>query len=97
MIQKTQGGVLLHLFVQPKASKNEIIGPHNNELKIKITSPPVDGQANEAVIRFIAKTLSISKNEVQLIRGESSRHKVLKILGISIETVANSLQFDVKD
>lgn len=87
MIQETQGGVLLHLFVQPKSSKNQIIGQHNNELKIKITSPPVDGEANEAVIKFFSKILKIPKNQVELIKGESSRHKVIKLTGVSVETL----------
>lgn len=85
MIQETQGGVLLHLFVQPKSSKNEIVGPHNDELKVKITSPPVDGQANEAVIKFFSKLLRIPKGQIELIRGETSRHKVIKIHGLSTE------------
>lgn len=84
MIEEMKGGVRLHLFIQPKASKNEIIGPHNGELKIKLTSPPVDGKANAGLIEFLADIFSVPKRRVQLIKGESSRHKTVEIEGVNI-------------
>ena len=85
MIEEIQGGVRLHLFIQPQASKNEIIGPHNGEIKIKITSPPVDGEANAGVIAYLAKIFRVPKRDVTLIRGDTNRHKVIELQGVSLE------------
>lgn len=83
MIEVTKGGVRLHLFIQPKSSKDEIVGPHNGELKIKLTAPPVDGKANEALIKFLSDFLELPKKNLTLIRGDTGRHKVVEISGLS--------------
>jgi uncharacterized protein (TIGR00251 family) len=57
-----------------------------NELRIKVTAPPVDSAANEALIRFVAETLDCPRNRIELVRGNKSRHKTLKLYGISAET-----------
>lgn len=85
MIESIQGGVRLHLFIQPKASKNEVIGPHNGEIKIKLTSPPVDGKANEGLIAFLSDIFDIPKRDITLVKGETNRHKVVEILGADLE------------
>jgi uncharacterized protein (TIGR00251 family) len=82
-------GTLLFLKVIPRASRNEIGEPLGAELKIKVTAPPVDSVANRAVIEFIADHLSLSKSEVQIIRGETSRHKTLLLRGLKIDQAAN--------
>lgn len=69
----------IEVYVQPGASKNEIVGIHNGKLKIKIKAPPRDGEANEGLIEFLAEFLKISKKGIFLIQGESSRNKVLVI------------------
>jgi len=71
--------LLLQLFVQPRASKNEISGIHEGELKLKITSPPVDGAANEACRQFFSKLLKIPKTSVTIVSGETSRHKRIRL------------------
>lgn len=91
MIEITKGGVRLHLFIQPQASKNEVIGEHNGELKIKIKAPPIEGKANTEVIAFMAKLFGVAKREVTLIRGEQSRHKTVEIQGIDRETAQKIL------
>jgi uncharacterized protein (TIGR00251 family) len=83
MIEEISGGVRLHLFIQPKASKNEVIGPHNGEIKIKITSPPVDGEANSGLIAYLAKLFGIPKRDITLAKGETNRHKVVDLIGIT--------------
>ena len=80
-------GVLLSVKLQPRASKNEIGEALGNELKIKVTAPPVDAAANEALIRLLAGQLDCAKNQILLLRGQTSRHKTLKILGVSAEAV----------
>jgi uncharacterized protein len=84
-------GVTLSVKVQPRASANEIGEPLGSELRIKVTAPPVDSAANDAVIRLLAETLDCSRNRIELVRGQTSRHKVFKLYGISAETVLAKL------
>lgn len=83
MIESITGGVRVHLFIQPKSSKNEVVGPHNGEIKIKITAPPIDGRANEGLIEFLSDYFDIPKRNVLLVKGDTGRHKTVDLLGIS--------------
>ena len=74
-IQKHARGIVLHVFVQPRASKDMIVGPHEDRIKIKVAAPPVDGQANKRCIRFLAKCLSVPRSSLQIISGQNSRNK----------------------
>jgi len=74
--------ITLQIRIQPRASKNEIIWMENGGLKIKLTSPPVDGAANEALIRFLADTLSVARSQVEIVRGKTSRNKIIRISGV---------------
>ena len=85
-------GVLLSVKVQPRASANEIGQPMGNELRIKVTAPPVDSAANEALIRVVAEHFDCPRNRVELVRGQTSRHKVLKLHGMSMETVLEKMR-----
>lgn len=78
---------MLAVKLQPRASANEIGGPLGNELRIKVTAPPVDAAANEALIRLLADALDCPRSRVELVRGHTSRHKVIKLHGISVEAV----------
>jgi uncharacterized protein (TIGR00251 family) len=84
-------GVLLAVKVQPRASKNEIGGALGEELRIKVTAPPVDAAANEALVRLVAERLDCPRGRVELIRGHTSRHKVLKLHGLEAGDVAAKL------
>ncbi len=75
--------VTLSIRIQPRASRNEIVQREGGGLKIRITAPPVDGAANEALIRFLADTLSVPRSQVELVSGHTSRDKVVRIHGIS--------------
>ena len=89
---KVQGdAVYLHAKVQPRASKNEIGEALGNELKIKIAAPPVDSAANDALGRFLADVLECPRGAVQLVRGQTSRHKVIAIHGMPVEVLAAKL------
>jgi len=85
-------GVCLSLKVQPRASKNEIGEVASGELKIKVTAPPVDAAANEAVLRLLADCLDCPRGSVQLVRGRTSRHKQVLICGMSAEAVMDKLR-----
>ena len=80
--------MLLAVKLQPRASKNEIGGLLGNELRIKVTAPPVDAAANEALLRLLAETLDCPRNAVQLVRGHTSRHKTVKITGMAVSDIA---------
>ena len=84
-------GVSLAVKLQPRASASEIGEVLGSELRIKVTAPPVDAAANEALIRLLAETLDCPRGSVQLVRGHTSRHKVVKLCGLSVKDVAQKL------
>lgn len=69
----------LQLFIQPKASRDQIVGLHGEELKVAITAPPVDGQANTHLVKFLAKQFRVAKGQISIVRGELGRHKTVSI------------------
>ena len=71
--------LVLHLMIQPKASRDQIVGLHGEELKVAITAPPVDGQANSHLIKYLAKQFKVAKGQIQIVRGELGRHKTVTI------------------
>ncbi len=77
------GAVFLKVYVQPRASRNEIAGLHNDALKLRLTTPPVDGKANKAVISFLAKLFRVSKSSIFLKHGHQNRNKIVSIQGVS--------------
>lgn len=85
-------GVVLALKVQPRAPANEIRDALGSELRVRVTAPPVDAAANEALVRFLAKELEVPRNRVELMRGHTSRHKLVKIHGISVEAILQKLR-----
>src|SRR5437762_3803253 len=84
-------GLWLAVKVQPRASSNEICEPLGDELRVKVTAPPVDSAANEAVLRLLAERLDCARNQVELVRGHSFRHKVIKVRGLSVASVVARL------
>ena len=77
-----QPPITITVQVQPKSSRDEIVGIHEGRLKIRISAPPVDGKANERLTEVIAKAFGVSKSGVEIIRGHHSRVKTIKISGI---------------
>lgn len=75
--------VELRVKVTPKAHVNEIAGWENGELRVRIAAVPEKGAANQQLIKFLAKTLGVAKSQIELVAGESSRHKRLIVKGIS--------------
>jgi uncharacterized protein (TIGR00251 family) len=90
-LRETAGGTLLSVKLQPRASANEICAPLGDELKIKITAPPVDAAANQALVEFLAEKLNCSRGKVELVRGHTSRHKTLLLHGFKPETVCQKI------
>lgn len=90
-LREQPDGVVLAVKLQPRASANEIGQPLGDELRIKVTAPPVDAAANEALVRLLAEALDCPRNRVKLVRGHTSRHKSVKLYGLSAETVVAKL------
>lgn len=86
------GRITLTLHIQPGAKKTETAGLHGDALKIRLAAPPVDGKANEALIKFIAEALKLPKSAVNLKSGQTSRRKVLEVSGATSEAVARFVQ-----
>ncbi len=91
-LKEQPDGVLLSVKVQPRAGKNEIEPVQGAELKIKVTAPPVNAAANEAVLRLLAETLDCPCGMVQLVRGGTSRHKTILLRGMKRAAVADRLK-----
>lgn len=80
-LSTSKNDLILSVYVQPRASKNQICGILGEELKIRLTSPPVDGAANKMCREFVADFFDVAKSSVDIISGETSRHKRLRIIG----------------
>jgi len=87
----TTDAVLLAIKLQPRASANAILGAHGEELRVKVTAPPVAAAANEALLRLMSEALGCPRNRVELLRGHTSRHKTLKLHGLKAEEVLRCL------
>ena len=90
-LQEQASSVLLSARVQPRASRTVLAGILGAELKIKVTAPPVDSAANEALVRFLAEVLELPRRSVTLLRGQNSRHKVFRLDGITAHDAATRL------
>ncbi len=77
---KQQDDLLLNLYIQPKSSRDQIVGIHGEELKIAITAPPIDGKANAHLIKYLSKAFKVPKGDIVLLKGQLGRHKQVKIL-----------------
>jgi uncharacterized protein (TIGR00251 family) len=86
-ITERAGEVRVTVRAQPRASRDAVVGVHDGALKIAITAPPVDGEANAAIVAFIAKKLGVAKRAVRVVSGDSSREKVLAIEGVTADSV----------
>ena len=85
------GGLLLSVKLQPRASRNEIGEALGNELRVKVTAPPVDSAANEALVHLLAKALDCPPGRIELVRGHTSRHKLIRLRGIEAVTALAGL------
>ena len=86
-IREAGGGVTFAVKVHPRAKKNAVTGELGDALKLSLTSPPVEGRANEACVEFLAKLLKVPRSSVTIASGQSSRQKVIRVAGLSAEEV----------
>ena len=90
-LSDSKDGVILRVQVQTRASRDEVVGPHGDALKVLITAAPVAGAANKHLLKFLAKRLKIPQNQLSLKSGATSRAKSIAIEGISAEEVRQRL------
>lgn len=77
--------------VQPRARRNELAGERNGALVVRVTAPPVEGRANDAVRKLLAKRLGIAPGRVSVVRGESGRDKLVEVEGVDADAVRRAL------
>ena len=71
--------VVLKVYLQPRSSKNEIVGPYRDGIKVRVTAAPVEGKANEALLRFLAKEFGVTPSSIEIVRGHRSREKIIRV------------------
>jgi len=86
-MKNVPGGVTLAVRVTPRARKNEIVGLVGEAIKVKLAAPPVEGAANAALCAFLAEQLGVRKSAVTLVAGQTSRHKVVRVDGVTVDEV----------
>lgn len=91
VIQREGNSIILHVLVQPKASEEGVVGFQGQALKVKVAAPPSGGKANQRLIEILAERLGVAKSRVEIIRGRTSRRKVVRIEHISPSHVRNKL------
>ena len=85
------GALTFNVRVVPRASRSEIVGEHDGAIRVRLAAPPVDGAANEELIRTIAAAFSVSRSAVEIIAGHSSRLKALRVFGLGPAGLTKSL------
>jgi uncharacterized protein (TIGR00251 family) len=91
IMSQTDQGIVINVHIQPRASKTECVGLRGNVLKFRISAPPVDGLANEALCGYLAKVFRISKGSVVICSGHGARQKHVLLKGVSTEQVTQAL------
>lgn len=89
---EANGRVRLGVHVQPRAARSEIVGVHGDALKVRLTSPPVEGAANEALVKFLADTFAVGRRAVRIVAGEHSRSKIVEIEGITARAIQDIVE-----
>jgi len=83
----TTGHTRFTVHVQPRASRTEVVGMHGDALKVRVAAPPVEGAANEELVRFLARQLGVPASAVRVVAGESGRRKVIDVAGLDAAVV----------
>jgi uncharacterized protein len=93
-VQERNGGIIIPVRVQPRASKDEIAGEVGGALKVRLRAPAVEGRANEALVEFLAQLLKTPRSAVRILSGERSRTKRIEIRGVTGQQIMGLLRQD---
>ncbi len=85
--------ILLKVYLQPKSSRNEIVGPYRDGIKVRVTAAPVEGKANEALLRFLAKEFGVTPSSIEIVRGHRSREKIIRVAASLDQELKRRLHF----
>lgn len=85
---------ILKVKIQTRSSRREIIGWHDDEVKIKLTNPPIENQANRELLKFLSSKLGISKSSIEIVSGQTSSHKRIMIEGLSQREAIDKLNIN---
>ena len=91
-IEQREDGVRLWVRVQPRASRTELAGELDGVLKVRIAAPPVEGEANRELVRYLAKLLGVAPSRVRVASGERGRGKTVEVEGVSVAAVRAALE-----
>jgi hypothetical protein len=95
-IHESDFGVTFAVKVQPRARKNAITGELGDALKLSLTTPPIDGRANDACIEFFAKLLKVPRSSVTIASGQTSRNKLIRVAGLTVRKIQDRLQDELR-
>jgi hypothetical protein len=91
MIEQRDNAVRVRVRVQPRASRTEVVGEHDGALKVRVAAPPVDGAANDELVRFIARRVGVARSRIRIVSGDVGRSKVVEIEGVDVHSVRGAL------
>lgn len=78
-LREEAGALVLTVHVQPGARRSEVAGVHGDAIKVRLAAPPIEGRANDELVRFLAQAFGVAQRQVAIVRGETSRRKVVRI------------------
>lgn len=90
-LKEVEGGVSIEIVVQPRASRTRLVGEHGDRLKLQITAPPVDGEANAAIVDYFSSVFRIPKRDVEITSGLTGKRKMVRLVGVDGETAERLL------
>ncbi len=91
-VSRVPGGVIVSVRVQPRASRSRVEAPRDGAVVVRVTAPPVEGEANRALLETVAEWLGVRKSQVSLTAGQTSRHKRVLVAGVDPETVRRAVE-----
>lgn len=90
VLQDGPDGVRLNVYVQPRASKTEIVGIHDDAIRIRVAAPPVDGEANKELLGFLRKIMGVRRSDIEILMGDGGRRKTVRVRNRTVEDVKES-------
>jgi len=91
-LEPVEGGIRLRLHIQPRAATSSLAGLHGDRLRVRLAAPPVDGAANEELVRFLARLLDVPLRAVEITAGHGSRQKTVVVDGVEPGVAARALE-----
>lgn len=91
IFKESSNAVTFAVKVVPRSRKNEILGSEGDALKVRLTAPPVEGKANAALIKFLAEVLGVSRAQIEIVSGEKSKQKIVRVSGVTAAQIQNKI------